>query len=637
MVAPPPPSLTPARFPWRAGVQATVYLTWLLALFALTTPLTAAEVTATLNPESVPAGQGATLTIRIVNGDVTALNAPEVPGLIFQGPNQGRQVNMVNGVTTSSMTLTYAVGSMTAGDYTIPPFTVTVDGAGVQTQPLKLKVTPSAAQTPAGLPPGGATGQPSAPPAPTAGDENLGFLTVELAGKVRKHAWVGEIAPVRIKAWLPAEARVSLNSPLQPEGSSFTLHNLSSQPQQGMEDHQGQRYLVATWYGGLSATKAGDYPPDLSMKISVQVPDRSGQGRRSNDPIFDRFFARMIQKEVTLRSKTDDSTRIEIRALPAEGRPDGFEGAVGKFTFGRTHIPAQWKTGEPQQITAEVEGEGNFKLLQQPVLKSGRDWKSYEGQSNFTAKDAASFSGTSIFRFSQVPRQSGSEQVRLTFSYFDPDAATYKTAETPPQAIEVTGTDLPPEPETVTLASAPLPAPPAPALAPQRTRAGFATSLTPLVWRPSFRLFLGLAGMVMITGLIVKFLRTRWRDPQRLARAAQEKALRSALQETETFAARGDVPGFFAAARRALQVRLASVWQTTAPAITLADVTHRLPGDSPIISFFQEADRQEYSRLNTLQPNELAIWRTHFRQALESIPPVPTSSQNIVSRQTVPA
>ena len=637
MVESRPPALTPARFPFGARVHTAVYLTCLLALLAMVTPLTAAEITATLNPGSVPAGQGATLTIRIVNGNATALNAPEVPGLIMNGPDQGRQVNMVNGVTTSSMTLSYAVGSMTAGDYTIPPFTLTVDGAQVQTQPLTLKVTPSAAQTPAGLPPGSATGQPSATPAPTAGEENLGFLTVELAGKVRKHAWVGEIAPVRIKAWLPAEARVSLSSPLQPEGSSFTLHNLSSQPQQGMEDHNGQRYLVVTWYGGLSATKAGEYPPDLSMKISVQVPDRSGQGHRSNDPVFDRFFARMIQKEVTLRSKTDDSTRIEIRALPAEGRPDGFEGAVGKFAFGRSNIPAQWKTGEPQQITAEVEGEGNFNLLQQPVLKSGRDWKSYDGQSNFTAKDAASFTGTSTFRFSQVPRQSGSEQVRLTFSYFDPDAANYKTAETPPQAIEVTGTNLPPEPETVTPASAPLPTPPAPALAPQRTRAGFATSLTPLVWRPSFRLFLGLAGAAMVTGLIVKTLRTRWRDPQRLARTAQEKALRLALQETETFAARGDVPGFFAAARRALQVRLASVWQTTAPAITLADVTHRLPDDSPIIAFFQEADRQEFSRHNPIQPNELAVWSTRFKQALESIPPAPTSPQNIVSRQTVPA
>ena len=141
----------------------------------------------------------------------------------------------------------------------------------------------------------------------------------------------------------------------------------------------------------------------------------------------------------------------------------------------------------------------------------------------------------------------------------------------------------------------------------------------------------------MVTGWIVKFLRTRWRDPQRLARTAQEKALRSALQETETFAARGDVPGFFAAARRALQVRLANVWQTTAPAITLADATHRLPGDSPIITFFQEADRQEYSRQNTLQPNDLAVWRTRFRQALESVPQAPSSPQNITSHQTVPA
>lgn len=591
----------------------------LIVLSGLISGAAAAEVSATLTPESVPAGEGAQLKISITDGNATRLTAPTFPdGLIVNGPSQGRQMSIINGVRTSSVTLTYEVGSKAPGAYAIPPFTVTVDGADVTTQPLKLTVTPSAAQAPSGLAPG--TGQaPSAPPPAANQEESLGFLTVELAGKNRKHAWVGEIAPVRIKAWLPADSRVSLNSPLQPEGSAFTLQNVSPQPEQDVEVHNGKRYLVATWYAGLSATKAGTSPPDLSMKISVQVPDPNTRGRRTGDPLFDRFFGRMIQKEVVLRTKTDEESHIEIRALPEEGRPPDFEGAVGRFAFGKTAIPGEWKTGEPQQISADIEGEGNFHLLQQPVLKSDREWKSYDGQSQFTAKDAASFSGTSSFRFSQVPLRAGPDEVRLAFSYFDPDTASYQTVETPPNPINITGTDLPPEPETAAPEIASAAAPQPPGLAPQKTGQGFSSHPVPSAWRPAFKIFAGLAGVSLLLGWLSPALRHRLRHPERLARAAHEKAMQAAMEEAGGFAARGDVPGFFAAARRALQVRLAGVWHRPAPAITLADVTRLMPPDSPVISFFQEADRQEFSRANSLPASELAAWRTRLEQAVKSV------------------
>ncbi len=582
--------------------------------------IAAAEVTTTLNPQTVPAGEGATLTILITNGEVTALQPPEVPGLIFNGPNQGRQISIVNGVRTSAMTLTYAVGSMTAGDYTIPPFTLTIDGAPVQTQPLKLKVTPSANQAPAGLSPGSAATPSSSPPDPAAGEENFGFLTVEFAGKNRKHAWVGEIAPVRIKAWLPAETRVSLNTPLQPTGSSFTLHNVSNQPQQGREVLNGQRYLVVTWYGALSATKAGRYPPDLSMKISVQVPDPSGGRRSTGDPFFDQMLGRrMISKEVVLRSKTDESAYLDIRALPAEGRPADFEGAVGKFAFGRTQIPGEWTTGEPQQVACEVEGEGNFNLLVQPRLESDKEWKSYGGQSQFVPRDAASFSGTTSFRFSQVPRQAGAQEVRLTFSYFDPDKEAYQVAESPPQTVQVAGTDLLPEPEATAPETVSATPPPQSAMAPQRAGGGFTRNLTPMAWRPGFRHFLTISAIALLAGILTKSLRARTGNPDRVARAAREKALRTTLQEAGFYAARGDVPGFFAAARRALQHGLASRWQRPAPAITMADVTHRLPADSPVIPFFHEADRQEFSPAPSLGAEDLPAWHRRLEQALEGL------------------
>ena len=129
----------------------------------------------------------------------------------------------------------------------------------------------------------------------------------------------------------------------------------------------------------------------------------------------------------------------------------------------------------------------------------------------------------------------------------------------------------------------------------------------------------------LFAGFFYRIILTRWQNPRRLAQAASAKALRAAMREAEGFAARGDVPGFFAASRRALQVHLATLWQRPASAITLADVTRQLPPDSAIVSFFLEADCQEFSPQPTLSPAELPSWRLRLEQALTSFPAFPAN------------
>ena len=163
-----------------------------------------------------------------------------------------------------------------------------------------------------------------------------------MADAERKHVYVGEIAPVRIRAWLPLDARAQLRSGVQPEGKAFTLHNVSDQPQQTQETKDGKRYLVVTWFGGVSATKAGKYPISLSLDATVAVRDKSTpQPRRRmggpfDDPFFDNVFdnlnAQMVQKDVTLKSKDED---IEVLPLPTEDKPAGFTGAVASSRWRR--------------------------------------------------------------------------------------------------------------------------------------------------------------------------------------------------------------------------------------------------------------------------------------------------------------
>lgn len=580
---------------------------FILVFIFITEVCSAAEIQAQLDRESVPAGNGALLTIRI-EGRAEQPVIPEVPNLIVNPRGQSTQMQVVNGMTSVTTTYTYAVGSNTPGDYMIPAIEATVGGQKVASLPIKLKVLDSAAaQPPAGISPTPPGTQPPPPEeAQDTGEKRFGFLTVELADSERNHVYVGEIAPVRIRAWLPAESRANLRSGIQPEAKAFTLHNVSGQPQQTQEMRDGKSYIVVTWFGGISATKAGKFPASLSVNATVAVRDTSAakQPRRKmggpfDDPFFDNVFDQMntpmIQKDVTLKS---DDQEIEVRPLPTEGRPAGFSGAVGEFKFDRIDIPGDWRTGEPQQISAQLSGTGNFALMDAPELNPAEAWKTYSGKEQFSAGDQASFSGSKIFHFSAVPRKGGSQEVSLAFSYFDPAKESYETISSPVKKIQVTGDDV----VEVEAAVAPVvkePVKKETSLIAQHKELSRVGSLVPLVARPEFVKLLVAAGLLPLLGGVLAGVRRYRANPQRLAKTEMEKATRAALEIAGKCATANEVSGYFAAARLALQQRLGGLWNQPAQAITLAEVQARLADDSPVTRFFQEADFHTYNCQST--------------------------------------
>ncbi len=607
--------------------QLAKWFTCFMLAFVSISAAAAAEVEAQLDRESVPAGNGAILTLKISGARAGQPAIPTIPNFIFQPRGTSNQMQVINGQTTVSVIYNYVVGSNTPGDYEIPAIEIAVDGAKLTTKPLKLKVLDSAAaQPPAGIAPTPPGQQAAGEGETETGEKRFGFLTVELADSKRGHAYVGEIAPVRIRAWLPNDARTQLRSGIQPEGKAFTLHNVSGQPQQTQEIRDGKRYTVVTWFGGISATKAGKYPASLSLNATVAVrdtsapkPQRRRMGGPFDDPFFDNVFedmnAPMIQKDVTLKS---DDQEIEVRPLPTEGRPNEFTGAVGEFKFESVQIPNDWKTGEPQQIIAKLGGSGNFALMKAPELTPADAWKTYPGKDEFAAGDEASFSGSKSFQFSAVPSKGGARDVALDFTYFDPAAESYKTITSPPQKIQVAGQDL----VDIEPTAAPVPKEPEKKVAgivAQQLTISPPASLVPLVSRPSFIPLLVGAGLLGMLGGILGCLRVRRDDPKRRALAAMEQATRAALEAAGHCAAAKDVSGWFAAARLAIQQRLGAMWNQPAQAITLAEITARIPEDSPVTRFFLEADRYEYSRQATGEI--LPQWRSLLDDAMSSLTP----------------
>lgn len=603
-----------------------IYFTMLLGL----APLFAQEVTVQLDRDRVETGNGALLTLKVSGPQAERPEIPAVDNLIVQPRGESREFQMFNGNTSSATIYTFVVGSNTPGDYVIPSIQVTIGGQKFSTKPLKLKVlgSPVGPQPPKAQG-GPATPQPGAqqPDQQPAEDESkrFGFLTVELADSDRKHVYVGEIAPVRIRAWLPVDSQARLRSGVQPEGKAFTIHNVSDRPQETQEIRDGKRYTVVTWFGGISATKAGSNPVSLSLDATVAVrdptaaPQRRRGGGPFDDPFFDRMFdtTPMIQKDVTLKS---DDEEIEVRALPTEGRPAGFAGAVGKFQFDSNNIPGSWKTGEPQQISAKVSGSGNFALLNAPELMPPGDWKVYQGKSDFTPGDLASFAGSKSFQFNAVPRKGGEREVSLGFSYFDPEEAAYHTLTTPVKKIAVDGADLAQDKVAAAPPVVPPPVKTGSALAGQHSVRVPAATLVPLVSRPAFGQLVGAGGAMCLLGLAARGFRVRREDPKRRALAENEKAVRHAMDAANKAAAANDVPGFFAAGRQALQQRLSLLWNQAPLAITSAEVEARVPRDSPVARFFAEADRLEYSHQTSSA--SLPQWRQLLEESLASLKPL---------------
>lgn len=590
----------------------------------------AAEVETTLDRESVAVGEGALLSLRISGGKAGTPEIPQVENLVIEQRGRNQQISMINGQTTRSLTYSYAVGSHTPGDYQIPAVEVMIDGRKYTTLPLKLKVLPgSATQAPPGMPPNPGGQQATVDEAPDVGGKRFGFLTVSPAASDRPYVYVGEIAPVRIQAWIPADARAQLRSGIQPEGKAFTLHHVSDKPQQEYQTKDGKNYLVVTWFGGISATKAGKYPASLSLDATVSVrdtstpkPKRRRMGGPFDDPFFDRIFDDMdvpvIQKDVTLKS---DDREIEVRPLPSAGRPKGFSGAIGDFKIDAWEMPSEWQTSEPGKVVAKLSGSGNFALMNAPELVPADAWKIYPSKGEFTPGDVASFSGSKVFQFSAYPRKTGAQDVSLALSFFDPSVGAYKTITSPAKKIQVAGQDV------VDASPVPAPAAPPPAKEPEKKEGGNlvgqhmsmtpVAALVPLVSRPAFVQLLAIGGGLCLLGGILAWHRARRGDPRRIARAAMEKAIREALKVADRCVVVGDVGGFFVAGRLAIQERLGAMWGQSASAITMAEIHARLPADSPVTRFFREADLHAYSGKPGGQVDPQ--WRTLLTEALDSL------------------
>jgi hypothetical protein len=332
------------------------------------------------------------------------------------------------------------------------------------------------------------------------------------------------------------------------------------------------------------------------------------------DPFFDQFFRNFpmpgIGHSENIEARTGTRT-LDVQALPREGRPDSFAGAIGQFTMDASASPRRAAAGEPVTLKLTVQGRGNFDMLTAPVLTGEDGWRVYAPKETFTANDAIGYGGSKTFELSMVARRDQTATPGAEFSYFDPQTKKYATLTADPVAVTAeAGRAAPDEEPAPVVAADGEPAAPAglapPAAVPAGERHGFVPWLLQS-WFHWLQVAL-LCGLV----LLIPFLLWRRRQANKSAlTAANEEAVREARA---VWSKAMDPAEFYSAAAQFVQARLALLEGRAVALVDPGEALARHVSDpderNELQSLLARRDEIKYSGAGsaTLDPAERRRW-----------------------------
>jgi hypothetical protein len=407
------------------AARGTLIAGLMTSLVALPAWAAAPIVNASIDPARITLGQSARLTLSRLGEDTDPVTLPVVEGLEFRVIEQLRGFEVIHGASMNTTSIVVRVTPQTTGTFIIPGFTP-------KSQPLVLRVDPDGGPSNAS---GALSGKMSGSAVRMTADGSA-FVRLTVP---KDEVYVGESVPIAIEVGVRAGIVTGLNGLPTLTGADFTLNNLSRQPERSERIIDGKPFTLLTWRSVLAAIKPGRFSLEVDTPLTVRVttrpPRESLLEDQLGDPFMQNFFGATVPKEITVASPTYEVT---VLALPAEGRPAAFSGAVGSFAITSDVAPAAAAAGDPLTLRMHVVGSGNFDRVDSRMLEHLDAWKTYPPKYSFKAADALGYKGEKIFEQPVIASKPGAQTLPgLTFSYFDPATRRYETARSAPLAVTI--------------------------------------------------------------------------------------------------------------------------------------------------------------------------------------------------------
>lgn len=150
-------------------------------------------------------------------------------------------------------------------------------------------------------------------------------------------------------------------------------------------------------------------------------------------PLSYSFFSR--EESFELQS---DSVSVVVLEPPVEGRPAGWDGAVGTISLAARVDSSEARVGDAVRLTVSVAGEGNVKLFPRPRLDLQDVAAVPAGERVTLSSDSLHVSGVKEFDWILTPLREGRVVLpRLRYPYFDPRERSYAVAGAPAIALQI--------------------------------------------------------------------------------------------------------------------------------------------------------------------------------------------------------
>ena len=382
-------------------------------------PLPAAQMETVLEEPSIEVGDSTTLRVKLSGdpGDVKPVKYPSVPGLRIEYAGMQQSYQFINGKTWSGVELLFTVTGLRKGRYRIPPFEFRRGNATMTSGEVTLTVAPG----------GGGGG----------GGEGSGVADVrpwvELSTAT---AYVGQ--PIIMRYYLKSagmRATVHQFSEL-PENKGFAAKQVEDPMHDRESTREGDYEKTHLVTFALIPAGPGNYKVGGgSAVVSVQVASRGARD------FFGGFGFPGFTRQQALEF---DSRPVTVRALPAAGRPAGFQGDIGSFTMKMECPSGDIKVYEEKKVSVIVSGTGNLVTMTKPALERevpGLKVIAEEGETDM-ALEGNRLKGSKKFTYTLIPDKPGPVSPgRFRFSFFNPDTGRYETAESAEISFTAKGDD----------------------------------------------------------------------------------------------------------------------------------------------------------------------------------------------------
>jgi hypothetical protein len=354
--------------------------------------------------------------------DVTLLELPRVDGLEIGtpiGPERRQSISTINGRATVRRELLYGIPlrPLRAGEYTLPSFTVEIDGERVPTGAFTLQAVQDMRGEELGLFRITASSQRVVEGQPFSIELVFGWdlainRRINQAGLVLPW-WesLPGVLPLAQTAARPGARTLAL-----PLNSSTTVDVEEVEP----VSEGGRTFRTFRLLRSFTATRSGtlEFPESY-----LEFGREDGGG----------FFGSSRTRAETYFVQAP-AFAIEVVALPEEGRPIDFGGAIGTLEVRADAAPRDVDAGESIKLTLSVTGAGNLEFFTAPDVS--RDPR-FAGFRSFGKTESKAFDRREVV-YDLAPLSSDvSEIPALRLPVYDPAQERYAVLETAPIPIRV--------------------------------------------------------------------------------------------------------------------------------------------------------------------------------------------------------